>query len=161
MTSKADYTTEEWHQMLAAPYYAAMLIVVSDLNVTFFTEIAAMTQAVMATVEGTKSELIKAVAADVINKENQEKIKPELEGLKSEKDPAALKGAMVDYVVNTADLVSSKSAEDGQDYRRWLLYLAQVTAEGSGEGGFLGIGAVKVSDKEQAALDELKQVLGE
>ena len=49
-----------------------------------------------------------------------------------------------------------------QDARKMtvLMYLAQQTAEASKEGGFLGIGAVRVSDKEQAALDELAEVLG-
>jgi hypothetical protein len=40
------------------------------------------------------------------------------------------------------------------------MVLAQKTAEASKEGGFLGIGAVRVSGKEQAALDELAEILG-
>ena len=91
---------------------------------------------------------------------NQSKIEPELDKLKGEKDPAALKQTMDDYVRSTADLITAKSAEDGQDYSQWLVHLAQATAEGSKEGGFLGIGAVRVSDKEQAALDELAETLG-
>lgn len=67
---------------------------------------------------------------------------------------------MDDYVRSAADLITAKSAEDGQDYSQWLVHLAQATAEGSKEGGFLGIGAVRVSDKEQAALDELAETLG-
>ncbi len=80
--------------------------------------------------------------------------------MKDEKDPASQKSAMLAYVVNAADLVSSKSSEDGQVYREWLLYLAQKTAEGSKEGGFLGIGGVRVSGQEQASLDELAEKLG-
>jgi hypothetical protein len=38
--------------------------------------------------------------------------------------------------------------------------LAQATAEGSKEGGVLEIGAVRVSDKEHQALDELADALG-
>jgi hypothetical protein len=159
MSTKSDYTIEEWKTILAAPYYAAMLIIVSDMNVAYFKEIAALAKAVMASAEGSQSELVQEVARDFSNKENQEEIKPELEKLKSQKDPVALKGSMVEYIVNTADLVASKSPEDGDSYRRWHVYLAEKTAEGSKEGGFLGIGAVRVSDKEKAALDELAQAL--
>lgn len=160
MSKKNDYTTEEWNSILAAPYHAAMLIVVSDFNISFYNEIGAMMQSVMASVEGSKSELIREAAADLTKKENQDAIKPELDHLKDEKDPASQKSAMLAYVVNAADLVSSKSSEDGQVYREWLLYLAQKTAEGSKEGGFLGIGGVLVSGQEQASLDELAEKLG-
>jgi hypothetical protein len=160
MSSKADYTTEEWKSILATPYYAAMLIIASDMNVGFFKEIAALAQAVTASAEGSKNELIQGLSREFLDKANQEEIKPELEKMKSEKDPAALVQSMTAYVVNTSDLVTSKSEEDGEAYRRWLLYLAEKTAEGSKEGGFLGIGAVRVSDKEKAALDVLAQKLG-
>ena len=42
----------------------------------------------------------------------------------------------------------------------WLLTVATATAEAGREGGFLGIGAVRVSEQEQAALAALKQALG-
>ena len=159
MTAKSDYTTEEWKKLIAAPYYTAMLVVIADLNVTFFKEITAMAQAVLATVQGTKNELLKEIANDFSQKENQEQIKPELEGLKDEKDPAVLKQKLFDYVAAACGLVTEKDAEDGEVYRKWVLYLADATAKGSKEGGFLGIGAVRVSDKEQATLDELADVL--
>lgn len=160
MTLKTDYTPDEWKSILAAPYFSAMYIIVSDMNVAFFQELAAMSQAVMASISGTKSEFIKTVATDLLSKETQEDIKPELDKLKDQKDPSALMQSMLDHITSSVDLVDEKSAEDGDAYRRYLVYLAQITAEGSKEGGFLGIGAVRVSEKEQAALDELAQVLG-
>ena len=107
-----------------------------------------------------KSEFIRQLAGEVTKKETQDVIKPELEKLKGEKDPASLKGAMLDYVVSAVDTVSAKSEEDSQAFRQWLVYLAQKTADASKEGGFLGIGAVRVSEQEQAALDELAEKLG-
>lgn len=160
MSKKSDYPEQEWKTILAAPYYASMLIVVADFNLSFIKEIGAMMQSVMASVEGSKSALIRELAGEFTQKENQEAIKPELDSLQSEKDPTALKGAMLEYVVNAAQLVSGKSEEDGRVYRQWLVYLAQQTAEASKEGGFLGIGAVRVSQQEQAALDELADALG-
>ena len=159
MSKKSDYTPGEWNSILAAPYHTAMLIVVSDFNISFYNEIGAMMQSVIASVEGSKNELIREAAADLTKKENQDAIKPELDHLKDEKDPASQKSAMLDYVIKAADLVSSRLSEDGQVFREWLMYLAQKTAEGSKEGGFLGIGGVRVSDQEQASLDELADAL--
>ena len=160
MSVKEDYTHEEWKSILTAPYHASLLIVVSDFNLSYFSELSAMMKSVMASVEGSKSEFIRQVAAEVTKKETQEIIKPELEKLKGEKDPAALKGAMLDYVVSAVDAVSEKSEEDSQAFSQWLVYLAQKTADASKEGGFLGIGAVRVSEQEQASLDELAEKLG-
>jgi hypothetical protein len=160
MSTKSDYTPEEWKSVLATPYYTAMVVVLADINLTYFREIAALGKAIMGSASESDSDLIKAVAVDFTSKESQDEVKLEMEKLKGEKDPAALKQAMVDYITSTVDLVNSKSAEDGQAYSKWLMVLAQKTAEASKEGGFLGIGAVRVSGKEQAALDELAEILG-
>ena len=160
MSTKTDYTPEEWNTVLAAPYFAAILIVVSDMNFAFFKELAALSKAIMASGVESESDLIKAIALDFTSKETQEELKPELEKIQSHKDPEKVVGAMLDNITNAADLVTSKSIEDGETYRKWLVYLAQATAEGSKEGGFLGFGAVRVSEREQYALDQLAIRLG-
>jgi hypothetical protein len=161
MTTKLDYTEEEWKTLITTPYLTAMLIILSDFNLTFYNEVAALAQGVMASVTGSKVPLIVALATDVMNKENQEKMRVEMEGMKGEKDVMVFKKQMLDQVLQAVSLVDEKSVEDGQAIRKWLLFLAQQTAEGSKEGGFLGIGAVRVSALEQAELDNLKKLLGE
>ena len=160
MSSKTDYTNEEWTTVLSAAYFSALLIIVSDLNVAFFKELAALSKAIMGSGAESESDLIKAIALDFSSKETQEEIKPELEKIQKQKDPQALKDSMLESITGAADLVKAKSAEDGKIYRNWLFYLAQKTAEGSKEGGFLGIGAVRISDREHSALDELALALG-
>jgi hypothetical protein len=43
-------------------------------------------------------------------------------------------------------------------FKQWLADVAQVVAEADKEGGFLGIGGKRVSDKEQAAPAELDTI---
>ena len=160
MTTKVDYSPEEWKSLLLAPFFASMLVVISDLNMGFFKELAAMGQAVTLTATHTKNELLRDIAAELNKKETQEVLKPEMEKFQAQKDPQVLKGSFMDVILGAADLVSGRSSEDGTAYRKWLFYLAQQTAEGSKEGGFLGIGAVRVSEKEKAMLAELSQALG-
>lgn len=61
-----------------------------------------------------------------------------------------------------AALVDAKSPpEEAQGYKRWLLEIAQRTAEAGKEGGnFFGRGAVLVNEAEKDALAEIAQVLG-
>jgi hypothetical protein len=160
MSGKTDYTAEEWAGILAAPYLAGMQIVVADPNLGFFGELGALTQGITSTMSGSHNELLRAVASEAVARENQEAIKPRLEAFKQEKDPVALMDALQAEVVRAADVVSSRSAEDGSAYRKWIIYLAERTAEGSKEGGFLGISAVRVSEKETQALDQLRVALG-
>jgi hypothetical protein len=56
-------------------------------------------------------------------------------------------------------LVKEKSPDEAGDYIQFLLNIAKVTAESSKEGGFLGIGATRVSERETAALDRLAEAL--
>jgi hypothetical protein len=160
MGIKADYTPEEWAEVVAGPYFASLYIVIADPNFAYFKELAAMTGAVMDSASKSANDFIKAVAVDLSSKETQEGIREKFEELKGHKDPEALNAAIVGRVTNAADIVAGKSAEDDEAYREWLLYLAKVTAEASKEGGFLGVGAVRVSEKEEKGLDELADALG-
>jgi hypothetical protein len=159
MSVKTDYSAEEWAGILTAPYLAGMLIVVADPNLGFFGELGALTQGITSTMSGSQNDLLKAVASEAVLRENQDAIKPRLEAFKQEKDPVALMDALQAEVLRAADIVSSKSSEDGSAYRKWILYLAERTAEGSKEGGFLGISAVRVSEKETQALEHLRAAL--
>lgn len=160
MGSRTDYSAEEWATVIAGPYFASLYIVVADPNFAFFQELAGMTRAMMDSSSKTPNDLIKAVAFDLTSHESQEEIRQQFEGLKGLKDLAVLKETIVAKITAAADTVSTNSAYDGQAYRRWLLYLAEATAEASREGGFLGVGSVRVSDKEKAGLDELGHALG-
>lgn len=160
MSIKTSFTDDEWRSLLAAPYLTAMLIVIADPNFAFFKELAAVGQAIMVSGTRSKNELILAISQEFSQKETQEQIKPELEKFQSQKDPILLKQMLLEQVQNAADLVGEKSIENNEAYRKWLLYLAQQAAEGSKEGGFLGIGAVRVSDREKSMLAELAQTLG-
>ena len=71
------------------------------------------------------------------------------------------KNAVLDRVKSAADLVARKAnpAEAGA-YRRMLADVAEKAADASKEGGFLGFGGVRVSDKEQAFISEVKRAAG-
>ncbi len=159
MTTKADYTKEEWDGLLQAPMLVGMTIIMADVSVTAMAkEMAGMlkgmsTQEVSANVQ----DLVAAIVADYTAKsQNKEKLpQPEID---KRQDPR--KQLLDQLLAATAVLNEKASPAEKAGFNAWLMVVAQATAEAGREGGFLGIGSVRVSDKEKAALEALKTALG-
>ena len=68
---------------------------------------------------------------------------------------------MLEELNAVSAIVSSKAtAEETAAFKRWLLTTAQSAADAAKEGGFLGFGAVQVSEGEQSMLEQLRVTLG-
>lgn len=57
-------------------------------------------------------------------------------------------------------LDAKASPEEAQQFRTWILDIAENVAKAASEGGFLGIGGTQVSDGEKAFFSELNEALG-
>ena len=57
-------------------------------------------------------------------------------------------------------LTAKATPEEAGAFRQWLIDSAQATADAAKEGGFMGIGATRVSEGEQAMLTKLREILG-
>jgi hypothetical protein len=57
-------------------------------------------------------------------------------------------------------LEQKASPEEAEAYKRFVLQVAEAAARAHKEGGFIGIGGREVSEKEQAALEEIASILG-
>jgi hypothetical protein len=78
-----------------------------------------------------------------------------------EQQMAHLKAAVLERVKSTATLVAAKATPaEAQAYKAMLVSVAEQAANASKEGGFLGFGGVRVSDKEQAFIAEVKAAAG-
>jgi hypothetical protein len=78
-----------------------------------------------------------------------------------EQQMQSLKTAVLERVKSAVALVASKaSSAEAEAYRQMLVGVAERAAEASKEGGFLGFGGVRVSDKEQAFITEVKAASG-
>ncbi|MBO0723204.1 MAG: hypothetical protein J2P41_20440, partial [Blastocatellia bacterium] len=106
------------------------------------------------TAASSPNELIKAIAGDLKSRGG----KPELPTVS--KDRADIKNMLIERCQEAVELVQRKSPAEADEYKEWLLELAQATAEASKEGGFLGIGGTLVSDEERRAVDNLAIALG-
>jgi hypothetical protein len=158
VTSKTDFTEEEWARIRRAPFVAGMAISIADPGGPF--EVAKETMASLrsASVPPSEEELLLSVAHD-IQALVQQKQSP-MGDFKPTN--AALAGKQVlDELRAANEIVNAKATqEETAAFRRWLVATAQAAANAAKEGGFMGFGAEQVSKGEQAMLDQLGSTLG-
>ena len=158
MTSKASFTDEEWDRVLRAPMVAGMAITIADPGgpIEISKEMMATLRA--ATVPPSQEELLAAVALD-IQALVQQKQNP---ARNFKPTSAATAGTEILDELRAVDAIVAEKAtpEETQAFRGWLVVAAQAAAEAAKEGGFMGFGAVQVSEGEQTMLDQLRSALG-
>ena len=161
MTSKADFTDEEWTRLKRAPFVAGMAISLAD--------------------PGGPIEAVKETLGDA---EDRDRAPPRAAAAASSsarsprgrgggaaaQEPArrlqAQQGReragveILDELGGVNRIVSEKATpEDAAAVREWLLAAAQAAANAAKEGGFMGFHAERVSEGEQRMLDKLREVL--
>ena len=159
MTSKATFTDDEWDRVLRAPIVAGMAITIADPGgpIEISKEMMATLRA--ATVPPSQEELLAAVALD-IQAMVQQKQNP---ARNFKPTSAATAGTEILDELRAVDAIVAEKAtpEETQAFRGWLVMAAQAAADAAKEGGFMGFGAVQVSEGEQTMLDQLRSALGQ
>jgi hypothetical protein len=154
MTSKQDFTDEEWKRIRRAPLVAGFAISIADPGGPI--ELAKETLASLrsATVPPSQEELLASVALDV-QALAQQKQSP-LGDFKPTNGQLVL-----DELRGVNELVTAKATPQEVDaFRGWLVATAQAAADAAKEGGFMGFGAERVSAGERQMLDQVRAALG-
>jgi hypothetical protein len=159
MTSKAAFTDEEWMRVLRAPMVAGMAITIADPGGPIEISKEGMATLRAATVPPSQQELLAAIALD-IQAMLQQKQNP-AKDFKPKSAPTA--GAEILDELRAVDAIVAAKAtpEEAEAFRGWLVITAQAAADAAKEGGFMGFGAVQVSEGEQAMLDQIRSALGQ
>jgi hypothetical protein len=159
MTSKTDFSEDEWTRLKRAPFVAGMAISLADPGGPI--EVVKETAATLKTVRdagesGGRGELVDAVAQELVADTGQRK-----NPLHDFKPKGALAGQQIlEELTEVNRIVSAKAApEEADAYREWLRAAAQEAANAAKEGGFMGFRAERVSEGEQRMLDKLGEVL--
>jgi hypothetical protein len=143
MTTKADFTDEEWKLILEAPPSAGMIVVTAQRGGSFRETIAMAKAYAEARQEHGKSELLDEIVAakperDHTHYHSMEELKQH--GLAHVRDSIAL-------------LEKKVTAEEVEEYRRFIVTLSQKVAAAHREHG------QDVSEAEQAAIDDITKAL--
>jgi hypothetical protein len=143
MTGKADFTQEEWKLILEGPPSAGIIVVTAQRGGAFRESIAMAKAYVEARQHHGESELLDEIVAakperDHTRYHSAEELKQH--GLQHLRDALAL-------------LERKANAEEVDDYRRFVLTLADEVAKAHREHG------VSISDAERAAIAEISAAL--
>jgi hypothetical protein len=159
MTTKADFTPEEWTRLKRAPFVAGLAISLADPGgpIEAVKETSATLKTVRTGEGGERGELVgelaREVVADAGHRQNP------LGGFKPSKGATAGVEILDELGAVNRILTEKATAEDAAAMREWLLAAAQEAANAAKEGGFLGFHAERVSEGEQQMLDRLREVL--
>jgi hypothetical protein len=161
VTTKNDYTQEEWEKVMTAPMTAGMIVVGADVSVlNMLIETKGMLDAIVkGDMPRSAAELIGAVRQEV-QAQAEKREKPPIDvssGKTAEEVQARLLGQLTDVA---AILAAKSTPEEADGYKAWILSVAGATANAGREGGFLGIGSTRVSDQEKAAMAAIGGALG-
>lgn len=148
MATKADFNAEEWSLLRQAPAIAGLMVATADRGGSVRESLS------IAQVYGETRQLwgdegpiglVETIIAD-----GPESLRPEvLEAEGSQRLRRAI-----------ALLRSKAGATELEDYRSFVTLVAQRVAEAHKEGGFLGIGGTRVSEREQATLKRIATAIG-
>ncbi|MFZ0249146.1 MAG: hypothetical protein WAL61_04315 [Acidimicrobiales bacterium] len=144
MTAKTDFTAEEWQQILEAPPSAGLIVITAQRGGSFRETIAMAKSYAEARQQHGKSELLDEIVA----------AKPERDHTHFH-SPEEVKASGLQHLRDAVAALGSKAApEEVDEYRRFVLTLAQHVAAAHREHG------VDVSEAERAAINDIAAALG-
>jgi hypothetical protein len=162
MTSRDDFTDEEWERLGRAPLVTGLAISFADPGgpIEALKESSAALRTVLEAAQGEEDKFgpfVRAIASDVAAKA-QRRENP-LAGFKP--DSRRAREDILDELRAVHALLQQKATPDElADFREWLRTAAQRAALAAREGGFLGIGSQRVSDREQEMLETVGEIFG-
>jgi hypothetical protein len=159
VTTKSDFTEDEWATVVRSPIVAGMAITLADPGGPI--EVVKETSAVLKFATGSSSEqrddLVGEAARDMRGLAEQRKspvgdFKPR--GTMAGKE-------ILDELSRANEIISAKATpEEADAFRAWIMECAQRAADAAKEGGFMGFHAERVSQGEKDMLAQLGSALG-
>jgi hypothetical protein len=159
MTTKSDFTQDEWTALVRAPMVAGIAITLADPGGPI--EVLKETTAVLKFATGTATE-----QRDDLVGELAREMRALVEQRKNPAGDFKPRGAMagkeiLDELSRANEIVSAKASPDeAEAFREWIMECAQRAAEAAKEGGFMGFRAEQVSQGEKDMLAQLHGALG-
>ena len=154
MTTKTAFTDEEWVRVVRAPLVAGMAVSLADPGGPIEATKESMGSLKSAMNPPSREQLLAEVALEVQSM-GQERRNP-LSGFRPTKDRPAGE-QVLEELEGVHRIVAAKATpEEAAAFGRWLVAAAQAAADAAKEGGFMGIGAERVSEGEQAMLERVR-----
>ncbi len=155
MTTKTEFSEEEWSRIVRAPFVAGLSISLADPGGPIEAAKETMATIRSATNPPSREQLLTEVALD-IQAEVQQKHNP-LKGYKPTEKGTPPGDQVLGEIREVFEMVAARAtAEETAAFGEWLVATAQAAADAAKEGGFMGFRAEQVSAGEQAMLDRVR-----
>jgi hypothetical protein len=154
VTRKADFNAEEWSTVVEGPVYAGLWVIAAERGGSLRESIAVGRVYEEARKQHGDSQLLDELvsSAPAVDKNRVQ----EAGG-----GPDAIGQVATDRLRAAMQILEPKATPEEIDaYKKFVMTVAQAAAHAHKEGGFLGIGGQRVSEKEDKALDEISLALG-
>ncbi|GLV58998.1 hypothetical protein KDH_58260 [Dictyobacter sp. S3.2.2.5] len=161
MINRTDFTDHEWKQLKGLPFMIGSGIVVVSRSGAIGKIKEAMSL-ISSSREAAKQfpdnqfiqELLSSEDAKSSQEEHHEENLPV-------NDSAQVTDFLMERCREVVTILDTKvSAEEANDYKRWIVASAEHVANTSKSGGFLGIGGKHIDDREAQFLQTLRETLG-
>jgi hypothetical protein len=156
MTTRADYTDEEWTYLTAAPIMAGMYIsaAASSGPIDTMKKEVTLAHAVGELMHrGSANELIGSLI-DEIDRKGDETAQTRAAITTDTKTLDTLRTTMLDLLRQAAAVLSKAKREEAAEYKALVMSLSQRVAQLK-QGGFLGSGGMPVSERDVRAIQEI------
>ena len=132
MTSKQDFTDEEWARIRRAPLVASVAISLADPGGPIEVAKESVTSLRSATLPPSQEELLASVALDV------QTLAQQRQNPLGDFRPRGGQ-QVLEELRGVNELVTAKATpKEAEAFRRWLVAAAQAAADAAKEGGFMG-----------------------
>ena len=151
MSVKAGFSPDEWSTIAEAPLFAGARLVLAERGGTIRESLSVGSVYAAAREMRGESALLDELVTE----------SPSLDMLqiRGVSDPVAASNYRLRQALTI--LQQKATPADVEAYKGFVLAVVQTVAEAHREGGFAGIGGEEVSQREQAALDEISALLGQ
>jgi len=154
MTTKADFTEEEWARIVRAPFVAGMAITLADPGGPIEAAKETMASIKSATNPPSREQLVSEIALD-IQAQVQQHHNP-VKGYKPTGDVPPGEQVVQELGDVVAIVRAKASAEETTAFGAWLVSTAEAAANAAKEGGFMGFKAELVSQRETDMIERVR-----
>jgi hypothetical protein len=162
MADKSNFSPDEWKVLLESMTMAGIAVTAAEpsgLWGLLQESLAAGSTIAQAKMDPKSNPLIKSLVVEFDTAEGRKAARDDLKAKLAGSKPAEVKSKCIETLRQAAALVDAKAPEDAAAFKGWLRQISQHVAEAAKEGGFLGIGGVRVSEAEKATLAEISSAL--
>jgi len=154
MTTKADFSDEDWVRVVRAPFVAGMAITLADPGGPIEAAKESMASIKAATNPPSREQLLSEVALD-IQAQVQQHHNP-VKGYRPTGSTPPGDQVLAELTAVRAIVNEHATPEEAAAFGTWLVSTAEAAANAAKEGGFMGFKAELVSEREKEMIEKVR-----